>query len=119
MTIEHLLTMSSGLDCYADRGEITLAQMRESADWAQFMLDLPMRDEPGSDFEYCSGGMHLLSAAITQATGLSAFDFARGELFGPLGITNVAWPADSQGFRTDGAISTSSPAIWPSWAICG
>ncbi len=97
MTIEHLLTMTSGSDCYANRGEITLFQMRESADWTQFMLDLPMRDEPGSRFEYCSGGMHLLSGAITKATGLSALDFARRELFDPLGIGNVAWPADGQG----------------------
>ncbi|WP_394002693.1 serine hydrolase domain-containing protein [Luteimonas sp. WGS1318] len=97
VTIEHLLTMTSGLDCDASRGEITLSRMRESADWTQFMLDLPMRDEPGSHFEYCSGGMHLLSAAITNATGLSALDFARRELFDPLGIGNAAWPADGQG----------------------
>jgi CubicO group peptidase (beta-lactamase class C family) len=97
VTIEHLLTMTSGLDCYANRGEITLSQMRASADWTQFMLDLPMRDEPGSRFEYCSGGMHLLSAAITKATGLSALEFARRELFAPLGIGNVAWPADGHG----------------------
>ena len=97
VTIGHLLTMTSGLDCYANRGEITLSQMRESADWTQFMLDLPMRDEPGSHFEYCSGGMHLLSGAITEATGLSALDFARRELFSPLGIDNVAWPADGHG----------------------
>lgn len=97
VTIEHLLTMTSGLDCDAGRGEITLSQMRKSTDWTQFMLDLPMRDEPGSRFVYCSGGMHLLSAAITEATGLSALNFARGELFGPLGIGNAAWPADAQG----------------------
>jgi CubicO group peptidase (beta-lactamase class C family) len=97
VTIEHLLTMTSGLDCHAERGEITLSQMMQSANWIQFMLDLPMRDEPASHFEYCSGGMHLLSGAITKATGLSALEFARHELFEPLGITNVAWPADGEG----------------------
>lgn len=97
VTIEHLLTMTSGLDCYVNSGEITLSQMRGSSDWTQFMLDLPMRDEPGSHFEYCSGGMHLLSSAIMKATGLSALDFARRELFSPLGISNVAWPADGHG----------------------
>ncbi len=97
LTIEHLLTMTSGLDCDASHGEITLSRMRASANWARFMLDLPMRDEPGSHFEYCSGGMHLLSAAITKATGQSALDFARRELFAPLGIANAAWPADGQG----------------------
>ena len=97
MTVEHLLTMTSGLDCHPDQGEITLARMRESPDWVEFMLDLPMAAEPGSVFEYCSGGMHLLSGIITKATGMSALDFARRTLFAPLGIGDSAWPSDAQG----------------------
>jgi CubicO group peptidase (beta-lactamase class C family) len=56
ITIEHLLTMTSGLDCLFDHGEITLKEMMQSPDWIKFMLDLPMAAEPGSKFEYCSGG---------------------------------------------------------------
>jgi CubicO group peptidase (beta-lactamase class C family) len=97
ITIENLLTMTSGLDCHREHGEITLSQMMASPDWIKFMLDLPMVAEPGSRFEYCSGGMHLLSGVITQATGVNALDFARRELFVPLGITDAAWPADHQG----------------------
>ncbi len=97
LSLKHLMSMSSGLDCQAAHGEITLGQMRQSKDWTQFMLDRAMTDEPGSRFEYCSGGMHLLSAAITKATGLSALDFAQRELFSPLGIRKVTWPADAQG----------------------
>lgn len=97
MTIEHLLTMTSGLDCHVEHAEITLRQMDQSEDRVQFMLDLPMRDEPGSKFEYCSGGMHLLSGIISQATGSSALEFARRELFQPLGIEDAIWPADPQG----------------------
>lgn len=97
LSLRHLMSMSSGLDCQAAHGEITLGQMRQSKDWTQFMLDRSMSDEPGSRFEYCSGGMHLLSAAITKATGLSALDFAQRELFSPLGISKVTWPADAQG----------------------
>jgi CubicO group peptidase (beta-lactamase class C family) len=95
--IEHLLTMTSGLDCHADHAEITLKEMIQSKDWVQFMLDLPMVAEPGSKFEYCSGGMHLLSGIISQATGSSALEFARSELFQPLGIENVIWPSDPLG----------------------
>ncbi|MFG6460312.1 serine hydrolase domain-containing protein [Roseateles sp. DXS20W] len=97
MTLQHLMSMTSGLDCQAAPAEATLRQMRSSPDWTQFMLDLPMRDEPGRRFEYCSGGMHLLSAAITKATGVSALAFAQRELFAPLGIANAVWPADGQG----------------------
>ncbi len=54
--------MTSGLDCHLDHGEITLKEMMQSKNWVQFMLDLPMVAEPGSKFEYCSGGMHLCAS---------------------------------------------------------
>ncbi len=94
--LSHLLTMTSGLDCVAEH-EVTLSQMMESDDWVQFMLDRPMRDEPGTQYVYCSGGMHLLSGAIRAATGASTLDFARRELFDPLGIDSLAWPTDPKG----------------------
>jgi CubicO group peptidase (beta-lactamase class C family) len=97
VSVEDLLTMTSSLDCHFDRGEITLKEMTKSKDWVQFMLGLPMVAEPGSKFEYCSGGMHLLSGIISQATGSSALEFARRELFQPLGIKGDIWPSDPQG----------------------
>lgn len=97
LTVEHLLSMTSGLDCKFEPGELTLRQMRESRNWTQFMLDLPMTAEPGSEFVYCSGGMHLLSAIISRTTGKNELEFARQTLFNPLGITEVLWPSDPQG----------------------
>ncbi len=97
VTIKDLLTMTSGLDCRFRPHEITLSEMTHSKDWIQFMLNLPMAAEPGSKYEYCSGGMHLLSGIISQSTGVNAFEFARRELFQPLGIHDVAWPADPNG----------------------
>jgi CubicO group peptidase (beta-lactamase class C family) len=97
MTVEDLLTMSSGLSCDPDHAEMTLQQMRQSADWVQFMLDQRMTSDPGDKFVYCSGGMHLLSGIISQVTGGSALELARRELFGPLGIRNEIWPADPNG----------------------
>jgi CubicO group peptidase (beta-lactamase class C family) len=99
MTLEHVLTMSTGLECrdsylYRWRG---LNQMRQSQDWVQFMLDLPMAEEPGTRFEYCNGASFLLSAIIQETTGMSASAFADKHLFGPLGISDVEWPSNSQG----------------------
>ena len=99
MTLEHVLMMASGLECrdsylYRWRG---LQEMRQSDDWVQFMLDLPMGEPPGARFEYCNGGSFLLSAAIQITTGLSALEFAQEHLFGPLGIDDVEWPANPQG----------------------
>ena len=102
ITLEDVLMMSSGLECHAEPVEVTLFQMMGSQDWIQFMLDLPMSDEPGARFVYCSGGSHLLSAIIHETTGMDALAFARLHLFGPLGITDVAWPYDPQGINNHG-----------------
>ncbi len=96
VAVEHLLTMSSGLDCKAQAGEPTLWEMLSAPNNTQFMLDLPMVAEPGSKYVYCSGGMHLLSGALKQKTGMNAEAFARKNLFGPLGISNLVWPRDPQ-----------------------
>ena len=99
MTLQDVLTMSSGLECrdsYLHRWR-GLQEMRASADWVQFMLDLPMAEEPGTRFEYCNGGSFLLSALIQETTGKSALAFAQEHLFGPLGISGVEWPSNPQG----------------------
>ncbi len=119
MTVEDLLTMTSGLDCHVDHGEITLREMMQSKDWVQFMLDRPMVAEPGSKFEYCSGGMHLLSGIVSETTGSSELEFARRELFQPLGIEDVIWPSDPQGVSTGWGISTCGRATWPRLGTCG
>jgi CubicO group peptidase (beta-lactamase class C family) len=42
--------------------------------------------------------MHLLSAVLQEATGMTALDFARQNLFEPLGIHNAIWETDPQGY---------------------
>jgi hypothetical protein len=71
--------------------------MLKQRDWVHSVLDLPMRSESGTDFGYCSGNYHLLSAAIRSITGEPEEAFARKRLFEPLGITDIRWPADSVG----------------------
>lgn len=97
ITVGHLASMSSGLDCTPERDEATLKEMWTTPDWVQFVLDRPARWQPGTQFVYCSPGSHLLSAVLQQATGMTAFEFARQNLFEPLGIRDVVWPADPQG----------------------
>jgi len=99
MTLENVLTMATGLKCqdsylYHWSG---LEEMRQSPDWVQFMLDLPMAWEPGAKFEYCNGASFLLSAIIQETTGMTALKFAEQHLFAPLSISDVAWPSNPQG----------------------
>ena len=96
ITLEHILSMTSGMN-YPLLGEPRLAPMQEAPDMVQFILDLPMAAEPGTVFGYNSGGSHLLSALVTLRTGQTAEEFARQNLFGPLGITTYSWRADAQG----------------------
>ncbi len=99
ITLEDVLSMSSGLDCkdsYLYRWS-GLREMWNSEDWVQFVLDLPMAHEPGTYFEYCNGGSFLLSAVVQERTGKTALDFANEKLFGPLGIENVTWRENPQG----------------------
>lgn len=95
ITVGNLLTMSSGLNCIA-KGEPTLWEMLNQPDNAKYMLDLAMVSEPGSNFSYCSGGMHLLSAIISNATGMNEEAFAKRFLFEPIGIKQMIWPVDPQ-----------------------
>ena len=97
ITIGNLLSMTSGLSCESAHGEITLDDMRRAADWTQFVLDLPSVAGPGALSAYCSPGMHSLSSVISKVTRSSSLEFARRELFAPLGITDAVWPEDSHG----------------------
>jgi CubicO group peptidase (beta-lactamase class C family) len=98
ITLRHLLTMTSGLHWSSDDD----SKLFGGGDLVQLTLDRPMVAEPGSVWNYNSGGTHLLSAILQKATGQSASAFAQAQLFQPLGITDVAWPADSNGVNTGG-----------------
>lgn len=98
MTVEHLLTMSAGLDCREP--DTYMTEMVASGDWTRYLLTLPMVEEPGTRFQYCDGASHLLSAILTEATGMSAASFADEVLFEPLGITDYMWPAGPDGTST-------------------
>ena len=97
ITIRDLASMSSGFDCIYEPNEPTVYAMETSPNWVQFGLDLPMAHKPGTHWEYCGVGMHLLSAILQKATGMTALEYARQNLFEPLGIQEVFWPTDPQG----------------------
>ena len=109
MTIQSLLDMTSGLDWKekAYTPDETIMRMYVSPDRTEFVLSQPMSSAPGSKFYYNSGNPYVLSALITKKTGQSAFDFAKKELFGPLGIKSAKWGrVDGQGV-TDGEAGLS------------
>jgi CubicO group peptidase (beta-lactamase class C family) len=107
VTVEQLLTMTCGLEwdewsySYCDPKNSEYYQVR-SDDWAKYVLELPMRDDPGSRWVYNTGGVHVLSAIIKHRTGLDAGEFAEKYLFEPLGITQYSWNKDPKGYTCTG-----------------
>ncbi len=99
ITVRQLAGMTSGLDCVSANDEQTLAEMGSAPDWVQFTLDLKVKHIPGTYFEYCSPGLHVLSTILQEATGMVAAEFARVNLFEPLGITDFLWESDPQGYN--------------------
>ena len=109
MRIRHLLTMTAGFDWnealpYNDPNNAA-SLMEASADWVQFTIDRPMKDEPGAVFNYNSGATELLSYIFRVATGKDIEEYAARYLFGPLGIDNYYWKRTPWGLAdTEGGL---------------
>jgi CubicO group peptidase (beta-lactamase class C family) len=88
--LAHLLSMTSGL---ALRDSDTW-EMLNSPDWVAFCLGKGLAQPPGRRFEYATGNYALLAAALQHVTG-DGLAFAQERLFGPLGITDWYWLAES------------------------
>jgi CubicO group peptidase (beta-lactamase class C family) len=104
ITIQDLLDMTSGIDWSEplDGPLVSMIEMGRQRDWVKFVLDRPMAQAPGEVFNYNSGNTQLLSAIISKLTGMSAWDYAKIKLFGPLGISVSNWWRDPQGISTGG-----------------
>jgi len=91
ITIEHLLTMTAGMEWnenlpYNDPKNSAIV-MEASHDWAQYAVDQPMAQEPGTLFNYSSGSSQILSYIFKKATGRDISDYAAEHVFQPMSIT--------------------------------
>jgi CubicO group peptidase (beta-lactamase class C family) len=93
LTIKHLLTMNTGLDCNDwDRESAGNEEvLYKTEDWIKSFLQLPFKEKSGSQFSYCTFGEIMARTIIVKTTGMSLQDFAKVYLFSPLGIENYEW----------------------------
>lgn len=99
MTLEHLLTMSSGYFCDdnnedAPGNEDGMWEQTEEPDFYAFTLKLPMAAAPGEQAVYCSISPNLALGMAGRATGESPFYLFDRLVAAPLGITHYAWSLD-------------------------
>ncbi len=99
ITIWHLLTHTSGL---ASTDDVRWDAWRNSTNWLDYIFNLPVVAEPGTEFSYSTGNTHLLAAILEQATGMGLYDFAKENLFAPLGMRTARIDTDPQGIGDGG-----------------
>ena len=95
ITVWDLLTMSSGA-AFNETGAIS------GDNWIQSFIESNQNFVPGTQFEYNSMNSYMLSAVVTQVTGMTMFDYLKERLFKPLGISRVFWESSPEGITKGG-----------------
>jgi CubicO group peptidase (beta-lactamase class C family) len=93
VTLRHLLEMRSGINFYEQPYEGSPLQRLNTSrdDWARIALAEPMNANPGTLWQYNSGGVIAIGAMIRRAVGGDFYKFARDHLFVPIGVTSQRW----------------------------
>ena len=100
ITIEHLLTHSSGLRSYTDT-PLEVAALAVDRPVAEVLADIqeePFRFEPGEDVYYSNSNYFLLGAIVEKVSGTPYPDFMAARVFEPLGMRSTAY----EGFERNG-----------------
>ncbi|MEM7298722.1 MAG: serine hydrolase [Bacteroidota bacterium] len=101
--VKHLLGMTSGFKWSEGPGYNDNNRMVNSGNPLKFMMDLPLVNSPGSEWNYSTGDIHLLSVILTEATGMNTQAYAKKYLFEPLGIKKWEWQKFGDGYFSGGS----------------
>ncbi len=96
MTLENLLTMSSGFYCddsdlKAPGREDTMTDDSKEPDYYKYTMAVPMAYDPGKVSVYCSANPNLAIGVLWRATGEHPMDLFDRLLGDPLKIDRHAW----------------------------
>ncbi|MBC8136828.1 MAG: serine hydrolase, partial [Fibrella sp.] len=97
ITLEHLLSMSSGIDCddnddKSPGNESTITDQRDEPDYYRLILRLGTIREPGEKGVYCSINPHLAGGVLKNATGRSLPDLFSELIARPLRLDTYYLP---------------------------
>lgn len=125
ITIQQLLTHQAGISEYLDfyeeddfGKEYTVDQLFEKVKVA------PVKNEPGTKFEYNNSGYNLLGGIIEKVSGQSYEDYLQEHIFQPAGMEQSAFGFDDakQPERAVGYLNKEfdkAPFVHPSFAYAG
>ncbi|MBX2844475.1 MAG: beta-lactamase family protein [Flammeovirgaceae bacterium] len=99
ITVKNLLEMKSGLQCegFFDIGPDCESEMWDTKDWIGFILDIPLRHQPGLNWAYTSVEPMLVGELIARTSESTIMDFAKEYLFEPLKIEQYKWTISPKG----------------------
>ena len=97
ITLEHLLSMSSGIDCddgddKSPGNESAIIDQSDEPDYYRLILRLGTIREPGEKAVYCSINPHLAGGVLKNASGRSLADLFSELVARPLGIDQYYLP---------------------------
>ena len=112
--IEHLLTMTSGLDwnqfnySWNDKRN-DAANMYKCNDVVKYVLERSLDANPGVKFNYTNGEPAVLGIILRNACSIDIDKYSEQNLFNPLGITQYGWSQYPDGsIETDGGLKLCS-----------
>ncbi len=101
ITLSQMLSMSSGLAWNEWRATSLFNNDEFGLFWhtsqAHYVFDRPMAAAAGTQFNYNGGNMAVLALLLVERVGMSVPEYARQQLFEPLGITDWEWVDDYRG----------------------
>ena len=100
VTIRHLLNMRSGWgDFWGNEAYLArISNLRSVSDYMEFIKDMPLDFEPGSNFQHSNTGFDVAGAIIEAVTGEDYFDYVKKNIYARAGM------ADSDSYHKDGPV---------------
>jgi CubicO group peptidase (beta-lactamase class C family) len=98
ITIEHLLTHTSGIQSYTGMKEFgTISRLDKTPEeLIAFFKYQPMEFAPGTKWNYNNSGYFLLGYIIEKISGKTYPEYVEENIFKPLGMTNSYYGSDSR-----------------------
>lgn len=114
ISINHLLTHTSGLADYFDKEEYQAAKraaggkLKSYKDVLPFFAGDPLRFEPGEKWDYSNAGFNVLGMVIEKVSGQSYYDYVREHILRPSGMNDTV---PEEGSPAGGALSTAEDLL--------